>query len=257
MRLVSISLFVAAGLAVAGQSGMAGAAPPAGADWVLTFNEDFDGPMIDPSIWSVSSGQHLRQRDSDPANVVLSDHVLHLISRHHLRGGQEWTSAGLWTRNFRQAFGYFEARVRYARATGMTNVFRLVTDQPISAGGFDIAVDEGRYPCVISMQLRRPGFRGLFINQMTAATDLSSDYHLYGLAWLPNRRGSTTLTWYVDGAPVQTAVCAQCTRPARLWLGTQVITGSGPFAPPPSGASMDVDYVRVYQLHNLSERRRQ
>jgi len=37
----------------------------------------------------------------------------------------------------------------------------------------------------------------------------------------------------------------------RLWLGTNVTTWTGPFAPVADGASMDVDYVRVYQDRTL------
>ncbi len=252
MRFVRLCLLYAVALAAACLFAPAKAAPPPGTDWVMTFSDNFDAPALDPAIWSVSSSADGRRPNGDPAEVVVSDNALHLICRHHMHGKDEWTSAGLWTRDFRQAFGYFEARLRYAKATGLTNLFRLITDQPISSGGFEIAVDEGRYPRLVSIQLHRPGARGLYVYRAKAGTDLSNDYHLYGLSWLPNSRGTTTLTWYVDGTPIQSAACPDCTRPVRLWLGTRVITGSGPFAPPSSGVSMDVDYVRVYQVRTTA-----
>ena len=71
------------------------AEPPAGADWKLTFSDEFDGKNADlDANWRAQNGPsgHIlcsRWRD----NAVEADGVLRLLNRKENRGGQEWTSA--------------------------------------------------------------------------------------------------------------------------------------------------------------------
>ena len=224
------------------------AAPPADGTWVPTFTEEFERSTLDPTVWSAGPDTG---RSAEAAHLLVSDGILHLITRHHQGGRREWTSAFLATRRFRQTYGYFEVRMRLAHATGMTNLIRLSSDQPNRPGGFEITLAEGRYPGEVDSGVLRHDAPTLMTRHALAGIDLSADYHVYGLEWLPEGRGRTKLTWYLDDKPLQVAVSDDCARPVRLWLGTQVTTWSGPFAPAISGASMDVDFIRIYQLHSL------
>lgn len=251
MRLSTACLLSSLALGLPGAVGQAAAAPPADEEWTPTFSEEFEEPALDSTVWTFKSPADIPARPfPDGAPLVLSDGALHLVVRHHQHGKHEWTSSRLLTHNFQQLYGYFEARLRYARSTGLANVFRLVSDGP--PRGQQIIVNEGRYPCELALQLQRPDAKGIYAKLSLGGVDLSAGYHTYAVKWLPNGAGSSTITWYFDGAPVQSTDCRGCTRPLRLELDAEVLTGTGPFAPTIDGTSMDVDYVRVYQLRRLT-----
>ena len=77
-------------------------------------------------------------------------------------------------------------------------------------------------------------------------TDLSDGFHTYGVDWEPGY-----VTWYLDGESVAT-----CTNPSLIphqpmYLIMNLAVG-GNWGGPPNGstqfpATMDVDYVRVWQ----------
>jgi hypothetical protein len=227
-----------------------GAQPPPGVEWVPTLAEEFDESTLDRGFWATPTETGLFDIGAgDPSQLLLSDGALHLVTRYHPKSGREWSSASVSTRRFHQAFGYFEVRLRYARATGLTDLVKLVTDLPPSLGGTEITLVEGRYPNQAIARLRTTDHSEN--GPMPAPADLSADYHLFGLSWLPDGNGAATLTWYLDDHPVFHASCPNCTHPARVWLGTEVTTWRGPFAPATGGSAMDVDYVRIYQMPNL------
>ena len=89
---------------------------------------------------------------------------------------------------------------------------------------------------------------------MGITTDFSAGYHVFGLSWLPDGRGSSRLIWYLDGIPLHQSNCRACNQALRLWIGTHVTTQAGPFAPVADGASLDIDYVRIYQDRSLIPR---
>ncbi len=83
------------------------------------------------------------------------------------------------------------------------------------------------------------------------ATDLSQEFHLYGLAWLPNDHGSATLSWYFDGRLIRTIDCAECNQPVRIGLGAAVMSNAkvaGPATAALDGKSMDIAALRAYRL---------
>jgi beta-glucanase (GH16 family) len=226
------------------------AAPPEGQDWVSTFEAAFDG-SLDAATWvSASGSSDAFESARGPANVVVENGAARLVVGHSDRGGWQWISGQIESRSFRQTYGYFEARLRYAGATGLNNGFRLVTDAPLAEGGVVVDVDQGHYPSEIVTALRRDG-EALAQKTTVPAADLSREFHLYGLAWLPNDHGSTTLRWYFDGRLVRTLDCAACTQPVRIVLGAAVTSNAkvaGPATPALDGKSMDIAAVRAYRV---------
>jgi beta-glucanase (GH16 family) len=76
--------------------------------------------------------------------------------------------------------------------------------------------------------------------------DLSQGFHTYGIDWQPDH-----LTWYFDGKAVKTLTSSQaaiCSDPMYLildvWLGGW---HGGTDSTTQCPATMDVDYVRVWQ----------
>jgi beta-glucanase (GH16 family) len=228
------------------------AAPPPGTDWVPTFFDEFNGTALDGNAWTSGRPSPREEPTSEEAReTLLSDGILHLVTRHHERSAREWTTASVSPRKFRQRYGYAEIRLRFARTTGINNLVMLTTEASPHAPLTEIVIVEGRYPSGIAIKMTGAGGHLEPLSNFTSATDFSAGYHVFGLSWLPDGKGSTHLVWYLDGALIYQADCAACNQSMRLWIGTHVTTWAGPFAPVADGASMDVDYVRVYQDRTL------
>ncbi len=118
--------------------------------WKLVWNDEFDYP--DSQLEKKWTAQHSasgsfvissRWRE----NVVVRDGILELINRKEKRGGQEWTSGSIWTNELFH-YGYFEARYKYAGATGTNNSFWMWPKNGVPEGQkvFEMDVNEGHYP---------------------------------------------------------------------------------------------------------------
>jgi beta-glucanase (GH16 family) len=245
-------------LAVLCLAAPAGAQPPSGKDWALTFEDDFGGPVtngeldgyaLDFERWRPLSGtidKILSERT--PANLVYRGGMLRLVNRHETSHGKEWTSAKMESRDFRQIYGYYEARMRYAGVAGIMNRFSLHTDAETGPAWFGIDINDGAFPDNITVDLRLRGDSAGRRKTYAGAADLSRDFHVYGLEWLPGEDGLSTLNFYFDDRLIHSMTCALCNRPVKVILTTAVVGGKGPITAALDGKSMDVDYVRVYQL---------
>jgi len=152
MNRLSVALLVTALCAVFAE-------PPAGKNWQLVFDDHFDYPdaQLDQN-WIAQNGPNghiLCSRWRENARV--DDGILKLINRKEQRGGQDWTSASLWTKR-RFKYGYFECRYKYAAATGTNNSFWLTTMHtagklPEGNKHFEIDINEGHYPDEININI--------------------------------------------------------------------------------------------------------
>ena len=124
--------------------------------WKLAWNDEFDYPAakLDERWISQNSGStHIlcsRWRE----NAVVLGGTLKLINRKEKRGGNDWTSGNVWTRE-KFKYGYFECRYRYAAAEGTNNSFWLMTtDKPaVGQKSFEIDINEGHYPNEINTNI--------------------------------------------------------------------------------------------------------
>lgn len=119
--------------------------------WQLTWQDEFNGPDSElEKRWDVQnspSGHILSSRWRE--NVKIEDGVLYLMNRKEKRGGQDWTSGSIRTKE-QFGYGYYEARYKYAASNGTNNSFWLMTyplNQTIKKGKkFEIDINEGHYP---------------------------------------------------------------------------------------------------------------
>jgi len=220
---------------------------PPGA-WKLVFHDDFTGPeeALDPT-WEFQNGPngHIlcsRWRD----NAVICNGVLKLNAKKEQRGGQEWTAASLWTkRKFK--YGYFECRYKYARATGTNNSFWLMTrDLPEDAPGrFEVDINEGNYPDILNMNIHN--WSGEHWDKHKSTTvdgaNLADEFHTYGFEW-----NKDELIWYFDGKEIRREGNTICHGESPVWLSLAIMQWAGPVTDVIDGTSMEVDYVRVFQI---------
>ncbi|MFR9580105.1 MAG: family 16 glycosylhydrolase [Rikenellaceae bacterium] len=117
--------------------------------WSLVWSDEFDyeDKELDKK-WESQNGPsgHIecsRWRE----NAVVKDGTLRLVNRKENRGGQNWTSGSIWTKEQFQ-YGYFECRYRYAAVQATNNSFWLMTRgaDPAKGKRFEIDINEGHYP---------------------------------------------------------------------------------------------------------------
>jgi beta-glucanase (GH16 family) len=154
---VLMASFVLCGAQLPGQP--AGPVPlleEEGKNWKLVWSDEFDYPDADlEKNWESQngpSGHILSSRWRE--NVLVNDGTLKLINRKEKRGGQEWTSGNIWSKEHFQ-YGYFECRYRYAAAYGTNNSFWLMTRgaDPTEGKRFEIDINEGHFPNEINTNI--------------------------------------------------------------------------------------------------------
>jgi len=81
----------------------------------------------------------------------VSNGTLKLLNKKESRGGQAWTSANIWTKQFFK-YGYYECRYKYASATGLTNSFGLLSENSSPSYGkkFEININTGHFPSEVN-----------------------------------------------------------------------------------------------------------
>ena len=131
--------------------------PGGPAAWRLVWSDEFDyaNARLDERWDSQNgpSGHILSSRWRE--NALVKDGTLRLINKKEKRGGQEWTSGNIWTKE-RFTYGYFECRYRYAAAPGTNNSFWLMTNtpgEPDKGKRFEIDINEGHYPNEINTNI--------------------------------------------------------------------------------------------------------
>ncbi len=216
--------------------------PPAG-EWELTFQDEFNGSALDPEVWNVAKGQTWGKLLSGrwPENIVVEKGLLKLVTKKEKRGGLEWTSGMAGTKKFRQKFGYWEARYRYAGAPGLNNAFWTNPGIREPGKGFEIDVNEGHWPNAINMSLHQNGMTSLS-KCWRAPVDLSKDFHTYGVLWEEKE-----IVYFWDGREIDRKPNTVAVAESPVIFSTAVFPWAGPITSKLDGKSMDVDWVRVYQ----------
>lgn len=105
--------------------------PPIAGTWTATFTDDFSGSGLDGSKWQVSGLNGFAV--SSPDRVAVSNGVLHIRAEKipaALKGvSNDWSSAQLsGFFNFKQLYGYWEARIRYETKIGLWPAFWTMPD---------------------------------------------------------------------------------------------------------------------------------
>ncbi len=243
--------------------------------WVLTWNDEFNGPDGSPpdsAKWVVESGGHGRGNNELEFYTARSQNVRqengHLVIeaiKENFTGAEgtrrNYTSARLKTQGrFSQRYGRFEARIQIPSGKGMWPAFWMLGDDFSTAdwpacGEIDIMESAGdTEPAMIHGSLHGPGYSGT--NALTAAYTLprgrfSDGFHVFAVEWAPH-----VVRFFVDGDLYATKTPSDVPAGKR-WvydhpffvLLNLAVGGNMPGSPENSTVfpqRMLVDYVRVY-----------
>ncbi len=227
--------------------------PPAG-DWQLVFEDRFDKPAVDESVWTIDNSVRVPNRLGRwRENVEVKDGHLRLLNKVESRNGCVWSSGNLLTKNEWQ-YGYFEASYRYARTVGINNAFwgfSKDTDNP----RVELNPNEGWYPDIINAHFYIHHKKDGKITYLTNGTadgtllgyrageNLADDFHVYGMEW-----NEKELIFYFDGREIRRLPNIDCHRPIAVWFSTYIADWCGGKATRAvDGSFMEVDWVRVWQ----------
>ncbi|MGL4593373.1 MAG: glycoside hydrolase family 16 protein [Thermoguttaceae bacterium] len=215
--------------------------------WELAFEENFDGDSLDWKIWDCQNGPNSHILSSRwKENVSVSNGLCHLTARKEKRGGQDWTAASIWVRkeHFEQAFGYWEARYKYAPATGLNQSFWMIRP------GFEIDINEGHWKgekhekCEINTNLHylEGEAKKTDSKAIPVDADLSAEFHTFACLWTPEE-----IVYYFDGKEIRRIPTRNAQLPVTPILSLAVFKWAGPVTDEIDGKSMDIDWVRVYR----------
>lgn len=234
----------------------AGSMLPGGPDgWHLVWQDEFDDPndKLDEKWISQNgpSGHILSSRWRE--NAVVDGGMLRLINRKEKKGGQDWTSGNIWTKQ-RFLYGYYECRYRYAAAAGTNNSFWIMTNEKPAPGrkSFEIDINEGHWPNKVNTNIHNHSDVSVVKGKRTHPSasksfrfpdhDFAREFHTCGLEWTKD-----TLVFYLDGKELRREKNTICHWPAPVWLSLAIIKWAGPVTDAIDGTFMEVDYVRIYE----------
>jgi len=254
--------------------------------WELAWHDEFTGPAgaaPDATKWGYDIGgwgwgnneleYYTDRRENSALNgagalviTATTENTATTTYQCHY-GPCEYTSARLLTLNkFAFTYGRAEARLKLPYGQGIWPAFWSLGNnfQQVgwpNSGEIDIMENIGREPNIVHGTVHGPGYSGGsgIGGGYTYTEPLSNNYHVYAIEWEPEE-----IRWYIDDVQYLTVT------PADLPAGTEwvfdhpfflimnvAVGGYWPGYPDATSTfpqNMLVDYVRVYQSPNNSER---
>lgn len=253
--------------------------PPPPPVWVQVWSDEFEGPAgsrVDTTKWGYDIGDGCpgvcgwgnNEREyyrSDTANIRLNGQgQLEIVARvadaglSCYYGACRYTSAKITTRGKMSVQpGRVEARIKLAAGQGLWPAFWLLGNNigtvgwP-TCGEMDIMENKGSQPTITSSAVHGPGYSGNtpFAH---AYVPITSDYHIYAVEW-----NAQSIRYFVDGTQ-HYIVTRTNVGQYGSWVFDQSfyvilnLAVGGNFDGNPQSdaifpATMQIDYVRVYQL---------
>ncbi|HWD20570.1 MAG TPA: glycoside hydrolase family 16 protein [Verrucomicrobiae bacterium] len=250
------------------------------AGWALSWQDDFNGNVIDTNHWKfeLGNGPHgwgnneLEFYTSRPQNAWVSNGLLHIAARRESYHGFAFTSAKLKTRGlFSQTYGRFEFRARLPVGQGYWPALWLMPENPAygpwaASGEIDVMENKGSDPGTVLGTIHFGGTTPRNVHSDGPAYKFPTgegvaNFHLYAVEWTNN-----AIRWYVDDHLYQTQTSwwsatgrrdsaernpypAPFNQPFYIIMNLAVggNFGGNPTAATSFPGEMDVDYVRAYQ----------
>jgi beta-glucanase (GH16 family) len=249
---------------------------PRSTDYRLVWADEFSGPVVDRSRWSMENNSTFGETNNELAcltnrsrNVRQADGILTIHAAHepHYRCGavnRDYTSAMLHTRGHANwQYGRFEIRAQLPTQAGNSKgLWPAFWMRPTDDGLGELDVmeavgsdgdDNEATKVHQTLHYDYEGTHPPATNTYTFPSGEPSDgFHTYATLWEPG-----VIRWYVDGALVHTRTSADTpwltsafSKPFLLRLN-MAVGGDWPGGPNSSTnfdtADFKIDYVRVYQ----------
>jgi beta-glucanase (GH16 family) len=193
------------------------AAPPEG--YKLKWSDEFNGTALDTGRW-VYRTDSKHWSTQLPANVSVSEGNLILTLKKEKAGGMDYTGAGVISREaFR--FGYYEARFRIDAGKGWHSSFWMMGHDGSGGTGtakteleLDVIENDSIDLTSYGVNLHKwQGEHKSYGHKKVTTTSLAG-YHVFGCHYTPK-----TVTYYLDGQPVQTVDVSQLPHgDLHIWL---------------------------------------
>ncbi|MEN1677990.1 MAG: family 16 glycosylhydrolase [Planctomycetota bacterium] len=231
------------------------------AGWVFDEqrSDEFEGTRLDPDRWSP---RHRTWRGRAPAlftedNVAVTDGRLQLWMRKTGKPKEgpdaefhTYTSAAVQARELSR-FGYYEVRAKPMNSAGSSSFWFAATsrDWRTEIDVFELGGKAVGHERRFNMNLHvfyRPGDgqHRSWGDVWHAPFRFADDFHVFGLAWTPER-----ITYYVDGSPVRWVENQYWRQPLYLIFDSETM---GNWLGMPRDEDLpsvyEVDYVRVWRL---------
>ena len=221
---------------------------PSHSKWELTFSDEFNDSKLDLTKWFVYNSKMNRKYmiGRYSANVKLENGILKLITRQPDKKRLKFTTGFIKSKNFTQKYGYFAARIRYAKVSGLNNAFWLVTEKLPKEKSFEIDINEGHYPNEIVSTIHtwssNEKIKSITSKYYPQKTDLYRDFHVYACEWTPEK-----INIYLDYKKIYEGKNTKCNSAVPVLFSTAVTLFSGKVTGKLDGSSMDIDWVRIYK----------
>ena len=226
-------------------------------NWTLTFSDEFNGTELDTEKWVSENKENLWSAllsSRYPENLEVKDGCLYMhTKKNNPDPSNEWSTAYIWTKTFKQKCGYFEARYKYNAASGINNAFWLMTDgktNGMNPGEHEIDINEGHYPNLSSHNLhfydKVKETRSDIGYKVASTENYARDFHIFACEWTPEE-----IIFYVDGKEVKRDsikdTAMEDTESLVRFSTAVAMNFAGKVTDECDGKAMIVDYVRVYQ----------
>jgi beta-glucanase (GH16 family) len=224
---------------------------PAGKEWKLIWNDEFDGPKLDETKWNRLGDWQRRDGFWVKEDAYLSGKGTLLLRTK--KDGERFTCGAVNTQGkFEHAFGYYVARSKMPKQPGHWPAFWIM------GSGVGKVGDEGRDGTEIDIMempwrngkvtfnLHWDGYgkehKSTGTNTVMAA--LMEGFHDYALLWTPEE-----YVFYVDGREVlRTKAGGVSQVPEFLKLTEEIGKWGGDIGKAQLPDYFEVDYVRVYEM---------
>ena len=233
----------------------------------LVWSDEFEGTALDTSVWSYEIGtgdngwgnNELQYYTNRTENVSVSDGNLHITARKENYNGSSYTSGRIISYKKQEfTYGRIEARIAVPQVQGLWPAFWMLgsdyeTNTWPTCGEIDImeSVNAGN-TAYGTVHWGVNGSNHAEYGQNTAVENMG-DYHVYAVEW-----DETVIKWFVDDVQFNVIDISAASEGdleefhhdyflifnmavGGNWPGNTIDDANLPI-------SMDVDYVRVYQL---------
>lgn len=225
----------------------------------LIWSDEFGGADLNTSNWVYETGDlgvnnELQNYTDRNDNLVVEDGLLKITAKAEDFGGNAYTSARIKTQGKREfRFGTMEARIKLALGQGTWPAFWMLganideVGWP-TCGEIDIMEYVGRNPIRTYSNVFFPGNTGAdnTTSRFLDVEGLDSGFHVFRAEWDTNK-----IVFKIDGVAYNTFTITDGLpfRDDFFFILNVAMGGDfgGAVSPDFTEATMEVDYVRVYQ----------